>query len=69
MIKWEIGVEVLTAVSMKMAIFWLLAQCCLVEVVSVSEVLPVSIIALMMETTATSETLVNYYQTAWCYNL
>jgi hypothetical protein len=26
------------------------------------------VIALMMEAASTSETLVNFYQTAWCYN-
>jgi hypothetical protein len=27
-----------------------------------------SVIALMMEAASTSETMVNFYQTTWCYN-
>jgi hypothetical protein len=51
---------------MKIAVFWVVAPCSLVEVNNVSEVLAASIIraiALM-----TSETLVNFYQTTQCYN-
>jgi hypothetical protein len=39
---------------MKMAVFWVVALC--------------SIVALMMEAARTSETLVHFYQTTWCYN-
>jgi hypothetical protein len=46
--------EVLTAVSMKIAVFWVVAPC--------------RAIALMMEAARTSETLVNFYQTTLCYN-
>jgi hypothetical protein len=45
-----VGFEVFKAVSMKIAVFWVVA------------------IALMMEAARTSETLVNFYQTTWCYN-
>jgi hypothetical protein len=48
-----VGFEVLTAVSMKMAVFWVVAPCSLVEVYQRSEVLAAPIIramiALMME--------------------
>jgi hypothetical protein len=47
-----VGFEVLTAVSMKMAVFWVVAMS----------------IALMMEAARTSETLVNFYQTTRRYN-
>jgi hypothetical protein len=30
--KWEVGFEVLTVVSMKMAVFWVVAPCSLVKV-------------------------------------
>jgi hypothetical protein len=45
----RVGFEVLTAVSMKIAVFW-------------------GVIALLMEAARPSETLVNFYQTTWCYN-
>jgi hypothetical protein len=51
---------------MKMAVFWVVAPCSLVEVYTdVSEVLATSIIraiALMMEAASTSERFVNLYQ-------
>jgi hypothetical protein len=53
-----VGFGVLTAVSTKMAVFWAVAPCSLVEV----------LIALMMEGARTSETLVNFYQTTRRYN-
>jgi hypothetical protein len=51
-----VGFEVLTAVSMKMAVFWVVAPCSL------------RAIALMMEAARTSETLLNFYQNTRCYN-
>jgi hypothetical protein len=52
-----------------MAVFWVVAPCSLVEVYQRFEVLaPSIIIALMMETARTSETLVNIYQTTRHYN-
>jgi hypothetical protein len=47
-----VGFEVLTAVSTKMAVFWVVARC----------------IALLMEAARTCETLVNFYQTTRRYN-
>jgi hypothetical protein len=46
---------------MKMTIFWDVAPCSLVEVVS--EVLAACITAMMMEAASTSEKSVNFYQT------
>jgi hypothetical protein len=54
-----------------MAVFWVVVPCSLVEVnhiFNVLEVLAVSMIALMMETASTSETLVIFYQIARRYN-
>jgi hypothetical protein len=54
--------EVLMAASKKMAVFWVVAPCSLAaSIISV-------IITLMMEAASTSETLVNFYQTARHYN-
>jgi hypothetical protein len=53
---------------MKMAVFWVVAPCSLVEVTDVSEVLAASIIRVMMEAASTSELSVNCYQTTWRYN-
>jgi hypothetical protein len=55
-----VGFEVLTVVSTKMAVFWVMAPCSLVEVYR--------FIALMMEAARTSETSVNFYQTTWRHN-
>jgi hypothetical protein len=48
--------------SMKMAVFWVVAPCSLVEVYQLFR------IALMMETGRTSEMLVNFYRTTRRYN-
>jgi hypothetical protein len=45
-----------------MAVFWVVASCSLVEVYRRF------IIAMMMETVSTSETLVNFYHTKPCTN-
>jgi hypothetical protein len=52
--------EILTAASMNVSVFWVVAPCSLVEVYQ--------LIALMMEAASTSETSVNFHQTAWCNN-
>jgi hypothetical protein len=54
------------AVSTKMAVFRVVAPCSLVEVSNISEVL--AAITLMMEAVSTSDTSVNFYQTAQCNN-
>jgi hypothetical protein len=54
----SIKADILTAVSTKMAVFWIVAPCSLEDE---------SLIALMMEASRTSETLVNFYQTTRCY--
>jgi hypothetical protein len=64
MLKYVVGFEVLTAVSMKMAVFWVVAQCSLVEVYQHFRVLA----TLIMEAARTSEMLINFYQTTWHYN-
>jgi hypothetical protein len=52
-----------------MVVFRVVAQCSLVQIADVSEVLAASIIramfALMMEAVSTSETSVNFYETTW----
>jgi hypothetical protein len=69
-----VGFEVLTAVSTKMAVFWVVAPCSLVEVYQrfrgpccLHHQLGL-LIALMMEAARTSETLVNFYQITRRYN-
>jgi hypothetical protein len=57
----HVGFEVLTAVSTKMAVFWVVAPCSVVEVNQ-------RFIALMMEAARISETSVNFYQTTRRYN-
>jgi hypothetical protein len=67
----EVGFEVLTAVSTKMAVFWVVMLCSLVEVYQCFGgpcCLHHQGDALMMEAARTSETLVNFYQTTRCYN-
>jgi hypothetical protein len=54
--RYLVGFEVLTALSTKMAVFWVVAPCSLAN------------IALMMEAARTSETLVNFYHTTRRYN-
>jgi hypothetical protein len=53
-----------TKLIMKMAVFWVVAPCSLVEVYKRFR----GRIALMMEAAGTSETLVNFYQTTRRYN-
>jgi hypothetical protein len=50
----RVGFKVLTTVSTKMAVFWVVAPCGLVDVYQ-------RFIALMMEASRASETLVNFY--------
>jgi hypothetical protein len=62
-----VGSEVLTAVSTKMAVFWVVAPCSLVDVYQRFRG-PCCLITLMMEAVRTSETMVNFYQTTRRYN-
>jgi hypothetical protein len=65
-----VGLEVLAAVSTKMAVIWVVAPCSLVEVYQRFRG-PCCLHhqgALMMQAAKTSETLVNFYQTSRCYN-
>jgi hypothetical protein len=50
---------------MKMAVFWAVALCSLVEVYNIFEVFAASITDLMMETASTSEMSVIFYHTSW----
>jgi hypothetical protein len=62
--------EVLTAMSMKTAVFSDVAPCSLKDT-NILEKLTASImrvITLKMEAVSLSETLVNMYWTIWCYN-
>jgi hypothetical protein len=69
-----VGFEVLTAVSTKMAFFWVLTPCSLAEVYQrfrrpcCLHHQGIHHLALMMEAARTSETLVNIYQTTRRYN-
>jgi hypothetical protein len=61
----EVGLEVLTAASMRMFVFWVVAPCRLVEGYRCFR----GICALMMEAASTSETSVKFFQTTQRYNL
>jgi hypothetical protein len=58
--------------TLKMAVFWVVAPCSLVEVYQhfrgASIIRAAIIIVLMMKAARTSETLVNFYQTTLRYN-
>jgi hypothetical protein len=56
--------EVLTAAGTKMAVFWVVAPCSLVEVYRRFRAM-----SLMLKAASTSEMLVNFYQTARRNNL
>jgi hypothetical protein len=58
--------QVFTAASMKMAAFWDVAPCSLVEVYRRFRRACYPIIALL-EAASTSETSLNFYQTKWRY--
>jgi hypothetical protein len=60
-VYYHVGFEILMAVSTKMAVFWVVAPCSLVEVYQHFRGPCCSIIR-------ASETLVNFYQTTWRYN-
>jgi hypothetical protein len=66
-----VGFEVLMAVSTKMAVFWVVVLCNLVEVYQRIRG-PCCLLHhqgnLMMEAASTSEMLVSFYHTTWCYN-
>jgi hypothetical protein len=64
-----VGFEVLTAVSTKMAVFWGVAPCSLIEVYQHfrGTCCLHHQIALKIEAASTSEMLVNFYQTTWRY--
>jgi hypothetical protein len=64
----QVGFQVLTAASMKMAVFWVVAPCSLVEVYRRFRGACWVLIALMMEAASSSETSVNFYQTTRRYN-
>jgi hypothetical protein len=63
----HLGSNILTVACMKMAVFWVVVLCSLVQ----RYLLPPSLgwlITPMMNTANTSEMLVNFYLTTWCYN-
>jgi hypothetical protein len=62
---YPVSFEVLAAANMKMAVFWIVAPCSLVEVYRRFRG---TYNALMMEVARTSETLVNFYQITRRYN-
>jgi hypothetical protein len=53
----------LRAVNMKMAVFWIVALCSLVEVHNISKVLAASITVLIMEAASTFEISASYSAT------
>jgi hypothetical protein len=66
-----IGFEVLTVVSMKMAVFWVVAAYTLVVVLRSYRgacCLHHHAVTLMVKAANTSEMSVNFYQTIWRYN-
>jgi hypothetical protein len=64
-----LGLQVITAVNVKMTIFWDTATCSLVNLTGVSSVLTalifrlIKLISLRMEAASTSETSVSFYET------
>jgi hypothetical protein len=68
----KLGFEVLTAASMKMAVCWVVVPCSLVDVYRCFRgtcCLHHHHHTLMIEAaSSTSEILINFNQTAWCYN-
>jgi hypothetical protein len=62
-----VGFEVFTAVSTKMAVFWFVAPCSLVEFYQRFRG-PCCLHHQGDRPARTSETLVNFYQTTRCYN-
>jgi hypothetical protein len=74
--KLNVRFEVLTAVSTKMAVFWVVTQCCLVEVYQrfrgdccLHRQGDEWVSALMMEAANTYETMVNFFQATRRYSL
>jgi hypothetical protein len=65
-----VGFQVLMTASMKMAVFWVVTPCSLVEIYQFfrNTCCLHHQGALMMEAASNSGTLVNFYQTTWCYN-
>jgi hypothetical protein len=60
--------QVLMAISMKLAVFWVVSPCSLVEVYKHFRGACCLVIVLMMEALSTFGILVNFYQTTWCNN-